>query len=68
MTDTLVQILWSGFVVGAFLLALVIPAAIIESKWGREWIDRLRRIGAGRVAQRAEYLERATWHGPERLP
>ena len=68
MTDTLVQILWSGFIVGGFLALLVLPAAIIESRWGREWIKRLQDIEQGRAHQRAEYLERGTRHGPERLP
>jgi hypothetical protein len=63
-----VQVMWTGFVVFGFLGLLIVPAAIIESRWGRSWIHRLSRMEQGRIAQRAEYLNRNAWHGPERLP
>ena len=59
------DILWCAALVGGFLFLLVLPAAIIESKWGREWIARLDKIEAGRAHQRAEYLEKGCFFHKE---
>jgi hypothetical protein len=32
----------------------------------REELKRLRKLEVGRVAQAAELIQRATWHGPAR--
>lgn len=53
---------WWLTVLVAFLLLLIVPAAIVESRWGREWIRRLRGIEHGRARQRAEYLAANTFY------
>ena len=64
MTDTLTQLIWTAGLVAAFVVLLVLPAALIESRIGRDWIRRLRDVEAGRAAQEAEWIESGAWRGP----
>lgn len=58
MTDTLVQVVWSGFIVAAFIGLLILPAAVIEN-WHRlpAWLKRLRELQAARERQAQEHVE-----------
>ena len=73
MTDTLVQILWSGFIVGGFLLLLIVPAVIVEWWQSRGMRRRQRRRARYQryveaIDRQAARLESGCWHGPERQP
>ncbi len=61
--DTYIQIMWTGLVVFGFLGLLILPAAIIESRWGRKWVRRLQDLEMGRVHQQALWIEAGCKHG-----
>ncbi len=57
------DILWVFALVGGFLGLLVLPAAVIESRWGRAWIERLSRLEEGRIRQQADWLLNGSDYG-----